>query len=291
MTARKYADYDKTLPVYNRVLGDMISALKAALITGYNGTPSVDWELVYESQSNPSDTTKRIAVRSKSVNSEQKIFEITDISRTEGSIKCWDNWSGSAGVNLLMQAKINKNNSWGSMEIVADEKFVHLVVNACYHGFGDVDVFDTSQNKTVILDRRSTSYIDTDNAIASSVNESRNKFIDRNGNQYICRSFCKEQIGYGARINWNDPPVYDIYNGGDRGNLTTNILTPVRKTELLKVVSSANRYDCYGYLPMFVYSDNPITMHNRTVEIDGKTKYLRNINILGGALILFAVDV
>lgn len=291
MTARKYANHDGTLPPYNKNnLGDMIVGIKAALITGYQDTPSVDWEMLYESISNPSDTSKRIVVRSKAVDSERKVFEITDISDEEGSIKCWDNWLDGAGVGLLMQAKINKFTTWGqNLEIVADEKFVHIVVNAVHNCFGDIDVFDTSQPKTLLLDRNVISDVEPQIAIASTVNTSRVQFRDVANNRFILRSFCADYLGFGAKIASANAPVYDIYNGGDRGDYISNINTPLRRVEILKIIGGY--YQCYGYLPMLLYTDNPRTMTNKKSVIDGKEKILRDTLSAVSAVQVFAVDV
>lgn len=293
MTARYYSTENDTLPPYSKNnLGDMIVAVKAALITGYKDQQPAGWELLYESINNPGDTSKRIAVRSKSADSEQKVFEIGDISNIEGSIKCYDDWIGDTGVNLLMQAKINKNCWGGAVEIVANESFVHLVVNAVYMCFGDMDVFDTSMQKTIIFDMQNTNSADYDHAIASTVNQGRTQFRKIDNKRLICRSFCKDQLGFGSRIYWSASPSYDWYNGGDRGDLITGILTPVRKVELMQIIDMDRRYYCMGYLPMMVYTDNPRTMLDvGQINMDGKNKRLVGIQSDGGALHLYAVDV
>lgn len=287
MTARKYANYDNTLPTYDKnKLGDMIVGIKAALITGYKDAKPAGWEMLYESIANTADTSKRIVVRSKAVDSERKVFEITDISNTEGSIKCWENWQNGAGVTLLMQARINKSTSWGTtLEIVADNKFVHLIVNASYHGFGDVDFFNTSQPKTLLFDMQTNDELFTNFAIASTKNPYRVQFRDVFNNRFVLRSFCQDQYGFGARVASVGLEI-EIYNGGDTNKTVSGNETPFRKVELLKI--KGQTYECYGFLPSMLYTDNPYTMNLRQTGLkDTVSKAV--INHANG-LLSFAVD-
>lgn len=288
MAARKYANYDNTLPTYDKnKLGDMIVGIKAALITGYKNAKPAGWELLYESIANTADTSKRIVIRSKAVDSEQKVFEITDISNTEGSIKCWDNWQSNAGVTLLMQVKINKAGWGGDLEIVANDKFVNLVVNAVYHGFGDVDVFDSTQSSTLLFNMTSSDANAASNAIASNSLTAKNQFRDVANNRFVCRSFGREADGYSSRINYNNTDG-DLFMGGDAYSKPSGILSPVRKTELLQI--NGNFFKPFGYLPMLCYTDNPVTMQDKKIPIDGVTKKIIKIFGIGAAWLPFAVD-
>lgn len=289
MTARIYTYKNGNLPnLQGANVGDLIIALKAALITGYAGTPSAGWQLVYESAANSLDSTYRIVVQSQAIDSEQRYFEIEDISSIKGTIKVWGNWvtGTQTGQNLLMQALINKS-QWGSeFEIAADDKFVNYTVNAGYHCFGDADMFDTTQDNTVIFNMQSTTASDSAAAIASTSNPNRTRFIDTQGNEYVCRSFCKDLVGYSSSIAYSST---EVYNGGDRANFVSGIETPIRKTELLKVVG--NQYLPCGYVPMFLYTDNPRTMVDKTVSIDGVPKKIVFLGNRSSYHLNFAVDV
>lgn len=288
MTARYYSTANGTLPPYNKNnLGDMIVAVKAALIMGYKDQQPAGWEMLYESISNPSDTSKRIVVRSKAADSERKVFEMTDISNTAGSIKCWDDWQNGTGVNLLLQVNINKN-GWGDgLEIIANDKFVHLIVNAVYHGFGDVEVFDSTRPKTLLLDMKARDANAGTNAIASTTNKNKNQYLDAINNRFVCRSFNVELDGYGARIGYN-PTDADYFIGGDKYSVPSNIQTPVRKTELMQI--NGNYFKPFGYLPMLCYTDNPVTMQDKEVIMDGVTKKIIKAFGIGMAWMPFAVD-
>ena len=289
MTARIYTYENGNLPnLTGANVGDLIIALKSALITGYAGTPGAGWKLVYESAPNSSDTTYRIVVQSQAPDSEQRYFEIEDVSSVKGTIKVWSNWitSTQAGQNLLMQSLINKS-QWGlGFEIAADDKFVHYTVNSGYHAFGDADVFDTAQDKTIVFNMQSTTASDGAAAIASTNNPNRTRFIDAHGNEYVCRSFCREVFGYSAAIS---RPQTEQYNGGDRADFVSGILTHVRKTELLKIVGGY--YESYAFLPMFVYTDNPRTMTGQIVPIDGVAKKIGFLGNRASYHLNFAVDV
>lgn len=276
MTIKRFASNNGTLPAYNKNnRGDMITAIKAALITGYKDKSSADWELLYESISDPSDNTSRIVVRSKDFKSEQKAFEIIDITAHLGKINCYQDWQDGQGIGLLMSANINKNISWANnISIYADDKFVSMFVNNCYTGFGDVEVFDSVATQTVLFDCQTTGENDDDQAIGCSVNPHLTGFKTADGFKLVCRSFCKNHRGYGAAVSYTGAPHHLNDAGGDTEALTTGIETPVRKTELLKLQSDNNKFTPYGYLPHMLYTDNPHTMHNKTLLIDG-----RNIKI------------
>lgn len=290
MTARYYSANTGNMPsVKSKILGDIIIGFKAALVTGYNQKPAAGWQMLYESAANDADNSYRIAVRSQSTASEQKVFEIIDISSTEAAINCWENWQDNKGISLLVSAKINKNCWADDMFVIADETFVHFTVSAVYHAFGDAAPFDTSKQKTMIYAMDNTTGHDYEHVIASTRHQNRIKFKDTVGNTYICRSFANEQLGFGSRVSWENAPVYDHYMGGDRNNFESGKITSIRRTELLKPVN--DWYEEYGYLPLSVYTDNPRTMMNKRVTVDGVDKDLAVLFCDGMAALLFLVDV
>lgn len=292
MSIKRFSSGDSTLPAYNKNnRGDMIVAVKAALITGYKDKPSADWELLYESSKNPSDTQSRIAVRSKAIDSEQKVFEIIDITAHLGKINCYADWQGNQGINLLMSANINKNISWAnSISIYADSKFVSMFVNNCYTGFGDIDVFDSINAQTVLFDCQTTRELDDAQAIGCSINPHLTGFKTLDGFKLVCRSFCKNHRGYGAAVSYTGKPHHLNDAGGDTEALITGIETPVRKTELLKLQSDNRKFIPYGYLPHMLYTDNPHTMHGKTLSIDGKEITIHKQLAMGSGFLPMAVS-
>ncbi len=289
MTARYYSAKNGSLPtIDSKKLGDIIVAIKAALITGYNGTQSAGWDLVYESISNNGDASHRIAVRSNAVSSEQRVFEIVDIDTNAGVINCWESWVGDAGSKLLLSRGINKRAIYdNATDIVANESFVHMSINSAYHAFGDIDVFDTVRDKTVILGISAASSDDVYLQIASTNNPSKNKFVGVDGKNYLCRSFCKEYTAYGAMVDDNQN-----YAGGDKvltSGQIIGILTSVRRTELLELDGVCYRE--FGFLPMSAYTDNPRTMQNQQLMIDNRVQKVVLLDAVGSWYLLCLVDV
>ena len=269
----RFSSENGTLPVYDKnKRGDMLVALKAALITGFKDKPAVEWDLLYESLTNPSDSQSRIAIRSKSTSSEQKVFEIVDINANEAKIYCYNDWQNDTGVDLIMSAVINKNMSWANfITIYADEKFVSLFVNACYYGFGDIDVFDTAQVQTVLWDCQNSADVDNYHAIAHTLRTDFAGFKTADNAKLVCRAFCANDLGYGARVYRTNSPYYGVCAGGDNETIVTGIETPLRKTELVKLRANSREFLPYGYLPHMLYTDNPHTMHGKVVDVDHKT--------------------
>lgn len=283
----RYSTNDGTLPTYNKYdLGDFLIALKATLITGYKDKSSANWELLYDSKTNTSDTSSRLVVRSKSISSEQKTFEIIDIDANSAKINCYNDWQNDMGVELLLSAVINKNVSWANtITIYADDKFVSIFANACYYGFGDIEVFDSVNAKTVLWDCQNGNDYDNAHAIANTARPDLVGFKLIDGSKLICRSFCKNDLGYGARVYRTNAPYYDMCAGGDNESVVTGIETPVRKTELVKLSSNSNgTFVPYGYLPHMLYTDNPHTMHDKIMTIDIPIKIHKQLAMSNGFL-------
>lgn len=288
MTTRLYSG--ATLPGYNKNnLGDLIVCLKAALITGHGVAPSAGWAMLYESIAYPGDATMRIVVQSQAADSEQIIFEIEDISVTKATIKCWQSWSGSTGSELLMSAQINKDGYANFVKIVASDRFVHCSINAVYYGFGDVNPIISTDAQTVILARNNDLGTETAHAIASTNKPYATAFVNIAGDKLVCRSFCAEDLGYGARIGLAPAPVYDLYAGGDKGNLITGKVSPVRATELLRRQPSGV-CDAYAYIPSMIYTDNPQSMNGHEITVNNQRKKIVILESSSQGFASFMVD-
>lgn len=280
MTTRHYSP-NKGLPAGLKAtnLGDLITALKAALITGHETTPSADWELIYESAANNDDNSHRIVVRSKDLSSERRYFEIIDESAAGGKIICWEGWQNGAGREKRTEAFINNTYSDDkTLRIAANRSFCVFETSGSVSAFGDCQPHISTNEKSVILGNKvkpassSLSYHSI-----SSTNTNGYKYIRTKQVDLICRSFCKEYDGYGPRIATASAPHYAIYNGGDT-EASHGGKSPVRQTELL--APRSNGYEFYGVLPIIIYTDNPVSMHNKQVTVNGKLKkvlYMRNI--------------
>lgn len=265
--------------------GSMIVAIKAALVTGYDGNQSAGWRLVYESIANAADTTNRIVVQSQSVSSEQRYFEIID-DGANSKINCYEDWTLDAGVGLLISAIINKTGPYGGFNIVASDKFVHLVMGAVYHAFGDIDVIESAVSQTVLLQMKAGS-AQSSYYIASTNKKTRNEFVTENGAKLYCRSLAAETQGFGPMIDDNTYMGGDKVSGSDSASGRSSTL---HKIELMKDLGSGE-FGQYGFLPDAIYTDNPQTMADSTLVINNQLKSLKKITCIGSWHLLMAVDV
>lgn len=264
MTAQIFTTGDEGFPAITTV-ADVITALKAALITGYGSKTSAGWELLYDSTANASDTSNRLVVRSKSPASEQMVYELcVDGSSIKiNAYKSFDAASKAGVAKWHSTYLVTINLSRKKVDILADDKICYVAIHGAWAFFGDF-VPHNSQYTQSICHGHPSSTADTGNALTlpSTTHTSNEAIVDKNGVKYYCRSYISnEEYGFGSRIGYNNSVLFGfVLRDGD--------VPLLYKTELM---CRANGKWCFaGYLPYLFYCD--VGIAETTTIIDGQPK-------------------
>ena len=303
MTTRFFSTYNGSLPKLSPdVLGDLISAIKSALITGYAGKDGAGWELVYESLNNSADTTKRIVVRSKAVDSERKYFQIEDINAEEGKITMSAAWDSvnlkpleiHATSKLIKAPGASLNPNYAVFAIIADEKSVWIQARLTLTFFGDYRSFNSRYSKTLMS-------IKSDNTLSASVIPSSlsapnsSSIVDADGANYLLRAYSPvNSSGWGqsssttvphpdTNHSWNVTPASDDFTKQREGDPLY-----VRPVELLYKISTGG-FAVAGEIPHLVYVDGRPN-NTDSVFIDGREMIFIHLFNRATGYIYFVVD-
>lgn len=257
---------------------NFIAAIKAALVTGTSKKQAAGWKLVYESLSNPNDSSERIVVQSQSANSEQCYYEIIDGINAKLTVyELWDNTT-NAGGGKSASVYINKITNWdGNNFILADEKFVWIGVTHVSSFFGDYDSY-VNESKSIILGGTTTADGSGNLAIPSHNNNSNV------GNRVIYdidkRALCLRNYHYGWRgwtIAINYTTKYETYGNDDSAPY-------IKKVDILR--ATQGKASLKGQIPHLIYCDrgllSGVTANNKNIF------YYESFSSIG--MFMFEVD-
>lgn len=196
MTSRLYTVANGGLPNANitaqgmTVAGDLITWLKAALVTGYGGKAGAGWALLYESLTNDEDPSHRIALRSQSLHSERLVFVIEDADGQEAQLKMARDWDEQQHqpLDVFVQLKIHKSGASelrNSGFVLADEKSCWFSAAGIVCFMGDYHGFNAIQPTSLILGNVRTDGADSYYSAPPTLHRSgHRKMCDRLGTNY-----------------------------------------------------------------------------------------------------------
>ncbi|STZ63941.1 Uncharacterised protein [Moraxella lacunata] len=247
-----YTKKDKDAPAVSTAV-DVINFIKAALVVGYGDKPAAGWRLLYDSNAEQNQTTRRIIIRSDSAASEQKIYEFA-ISGSQLMLNAYHTYDETqkTAVGLWHSIVVNLAAINGDrMEVCADEKFCLFGLHGMWQGFGDYISDNTQYTQSILFGSNINFFGAERQSTLSSTNNPNNILIkDADGNTYVCRSYSREEAGYGSRIGWSNAVIH--------ANVLREGSTPrLLKTELM--LKTDRGYAFAGYMPFLYYADYNIT--------------------------------
>lgn len=298
MTSRLYTVANGGLPNATitaqgmTVAGDLLSWLKAALVTGYGGKAGAGWALLYESLTNDEDPSHRIALRSQSLQSERLVFVIEDADGQEAQLTMareWDEQQNQA-LDVLVQLKIPKSGAEMMRKsgfVLADEKSCWFSAAGIVCFMGDYNGFNTMQPTSLVLANVRTGEVNSTYSILPSINrinDTTRRLCDRFGtNYYLKWDSSYNRYGYlGMATKYEN-------NAWHYRQIPLRVGDEIW-VEPWQVVTRLGEYWIpVGTMPHLVFSDF-VPTEGAKVQVDGREKTIVWLMSNASGALFFAVD-
>ena len=257
--------------------GSLLSALKAALITGTSKKTAAGWRLVYESIANQQDAKARIVVQSQSANSEQMYYEIVDGGIVE--ITMYERWDMSTLTGSGKSSKVYiKKIAWdGDNVIIANDRFVWLSITHISACFGDYDSYTPNEPKSILLGSLTPADYRAVPAHSNNIEVYDRAIVDIDNRQFCLRHYRQGFRGWSLSIGFDEKMQDYVYPNSDSAML-------VKSVEL--GIGEYDNFKTKGLIPFLVYCDKLIG----TGAVVENGKYIHQQNYSTHGIFLFEVD-